>query len=89
MALENDVNYPNSYGWIAIQSLTAALSLQNSDNYAYFGLMAGLADGFFRLIDTDAQKTWNGVLVYDAKIPPEKRSLEVDGYTRTHARDLA
>ena len=34
MALEDGVLSPKSYGWINVQRLSAALSLQNVDNFA-------------------------------------------------------
>ena len=71
-----------------VQSLSDEQSLQNAENYAYFGLIAGLADKFYRLTEVSAWEAWNGFLVYDQGIPPEKRSLAVDGYTRTHVKDL-
>lgn len=65
---EKDVR-PTPYGWVEVQKLPAQYALKNADQYAYFGLIAKLADRFFRLAEPDAL-AMQGRVIYDRSIPP-------------------
>ena len=69
---EDDVfSHPEAYGWTNVVDTNLFDnhdSLNNADNYAYFGLIAKLADRRFRLALPTAQAQ-AGNLVYDNNIP--------------------
>ena len=77
-----------SYGWTNIQQLTVAEAIKNSDTYAFFSLMARLADLKFRL-DSDPVKSKAGKLVRDVTLPNKvKHAFSSTSKGREHLRDL-
>lgn len=75
-----------------MQTLTAAQALQNADSFSFFGLIAGLADLYWRLDTGNATNAQQGVLIKDLTIPqPQKkmRRRNVRGQVRTRTSSVA
>lgn len=50
------LDIPGGYHWNGIRSLPVATSVENADTYAYWGVMASLLTGRWRISDWETQK---------------------------------